>query len=160
MSNISVVNNLIAGTSGYLSQTEQKPETTPAGATTSNSATTSNNVDTHGPATTVDLSAPGQAAANSQSPSTSSGSGSSTNTNAPAPIHTNEAPATGQAHAGGGGGGGGASSDLSTLVTEAKQQVAAQVGVVDANFLVDSQGNIDEVGLQKDLAAQQSSNGG
>jgi hypothetical protein len=54
-----------------------------------------------------------------------------------------------------GGGGGVSVDDTSSDVTKAKRKVAAQVGIVAANQLVDKKGNINRIGLAEELAKQQ-----
>ncbi len=123
------------------------------------------NNDQHGPAAIVDLSPQAQVA--SQPTASTSDAGAPAPAATPSTQAANDTAATsdtddtGTADSGasaapaGGGAGGVSFSQVSSDASTVKRRVADQVGVVEANFLVDKQGNIDQIGLDKALQAQE-----
>ncbi len=118
--------------------------------------------DTHGPAVQLDLTAPAQSIADAQTLSPATAGTPATRAQPPSgqpakPGDKNAAPLPPPPPPPpppkSGGGGGATVSELTTDVEKVKREVAALVGAVTANQLVDSKGNIDQIGLVRAEAA-------
>ncbi len=125
-------------------------------AATNNASAPAVTDDAHGPAVTLDLSPAAQAAASAPATSTTDTAATdtaSTPTQAAASDSSDTDSTTSSAAPAGGGGV--SFTEVSADVSGTKRRVAAEVGVVEANFLVDSKANIDHIGLAEALQKQQ-----